>query len=81
MLACLEDQVTRANGTKQANTTHQKQIEQKVNNKHANYSYHLKVSYFKDEVKTIISIMDDLTSGQRDSRAIKSPAAIKRRGP
>ena len=43
MLACLEDQVTRANGTKQANTTHQKQIEQKVNNKHANYSYHLKV--------------------------------------
>ena len=42
MLACLEDQVTRANGTKQANTTHQKQIEQKVNNKHAIYSYHLK---------------------------------------
>ena len=77
MLACLEDQVTRANGTKQANTTHQKQIEQKVNNKHANYSYHLKLS---DEVKTIISIMDDFTSGQRDSRAIKSPAAIKRRG-
>ena len=45
MLACLEDQVTRANGTKQANTTHQKQIEQKVNNKHANYSYHLKVIF------------------------------------
>ena len=78
MLSCLEDQVTRANGTKQANMTHQKQIEQKVNNKHFNYSFSFK-SYFKDEVKTI-SIMDNFTSGQRDSRAIKSPAAIKRRG-
>ena len=45
MLACLEDQVTRANGTKQANTTHQKQIEQKVNNKNAIYRYHLKVIF------------------------------------
>ena len=64
MLACLEDQVTRANGTKQANTTHQKQIEQKVNNKHANYSYYLKVSSnIKGEVTTILSIMDDFTSG------------------
>ena len=43
MLACLEDQVTRANGTKQANTTHQKQIEQKVNNKHVNYSFSFKI--------------------------------------
>ena len=42
MLACLEDQVTRANGTKQANMTHQKQIEQKVNNKHVNYSFSFK---------------------------------------
>ena len=31
MLACLEDQVNRANAMKQTNITHQKQIEQKVN--------------------------------------------------
>ena len=30
MLTCLEEQVNRANGTKQANIAHQKQIEQKV---------------------------------------------------
>ena len=42
MLSCLEDQVTRANGTKQANMTHQKQIEQKVNNKHVNYGFSFK---------------------------------------
>ena len=31
MLACLEEQVNRANETKQSNIAHQKQIEQKVN--------------------------------------------------
>ena len=30
MLACLEEQVNRANETKQSNIAHQKQIEQKV---------------------------------------------------
>ena len=33
MLACLEEQVNRANETKQANIAHQKQIEQKVKGK------------------------------------------------